>query len=559
MLKRLKSLFKGEIMETTHIIDIFNQRNPELFIDSITFNDRTKLSLKADSVVVFTGANNCGKSQILKDIHLGLSNSSRGLKTISEISPCFRGSITDDFMNSYFHPVSPNSLGEDYVLNKYDDSSHQNNRYSKKEMNKKWRDYQLDKELYGLFVRLITAETRLTTSKSFEYSGYIRENLPIIKAYENQEFAGLLSNFFRQAFDEDLIMHARPLGKIQLHVGEAPDKDAYTMAQELEYYGEITKLPNLDEQGDGMRAFASVLLEAFANKYTVTLIDEPEAFLHPPQARMIGKILAQSNLSGRQLFVATHSEDFLQGLLDADNKNLIVIRIHRDGTINHMNVLENSKIKELWSNPILRYSNIFKGLFHKKVILCESDYDCLFYQAIMDAIYESKSEVPPDILFIHCGGWKRMKDVVRPLKALNVPIVALPDFDVIVSRNEFKELTKAFDIDWTSIFGAGWDKSDKFMKEVHQFFNAKQEIKKSIKKIGRNAFTGNVAIEYANVEKTCRSAGLLIAPNGEMEGFVKDTTLEKGNWVYHVISTHDLANDPKLRDAREFVQAAIDF
>ena len=41
---------------------------PQLFVKSLTFNDGTSLNLTPNSIVVFTGANNSGKSQVLKDL-----------------------------------------------------------------------------------------------------------------------------------------------------------------------------------------------------------------------------------------------------------------------------------------------------------------------------------------------------------------------------------------------------------------------------------------------------------------------------------------------------------
>jgi hypothetical protein len=46
------------------------------------------------------------------------------------------------------------------------------------------------------------------------------------------------------------------------------------------------------------------------------VIDEPEAFLHPPQARLIGSSLVQDRRDNRQLFIATHSADILSGVLN---------------------------------------------------------------------------------------------------------------------------------------------------------------------------------------------------------------------------------------------------
>lgn len=64
--------------------------------------------------------------------------------------------------------------------------------------------------------------------------------------------------------------------------------------------------------------------------------------------------------------------------------NVTVIRTDRMDSINKMSILQNVKIKKLWGNPLLRYSNILSGLFHEKVVVCESDYGCL-----MKIIYDS--------------------------------------------------------------------------------------------------------------------------------------------------------------------------
>ena len=43
-----------------------------------------------------------------------------------------------------------------------------------------------------------------------------------------------------------------------------------------------------------MRSFASVILHLLApNTQSVLLLDEPEAFLHPPQARLLGEFIAK--------------------------------------------------------------------------------------------------------------------------------------------------------------------------------------------------------------------------------------------------------------------------
>ena len=363
----------------------------------------------------------------MRDAENCLNKSNENLQIVIKNSLYdFRGNICDEtFLKGHFI----NQQG-------YFELVGSGNSFDKNALSDWWRDRTLYNDLHLLFVKRLSTEMRLTVSNALQRD-IQPESHPIYKLYKSEQLAQEISDYFHQAFGVDLIVNRNEMRTIPLHVGQAPDKNAYTIKSQDEYYDLVSALPKLQDQGDGMRSFASILLDTFTSEHSITLIDEPEAFLHPPQARVLGKMLAKNNPNNRQLFISTHSEDFLQGLLDADNENVTVIRINRVDNINKMSILANSEIKKLWSNPLLRYSNILSGLFHEKVVVCESDYDCLFYQAVMNAMYESKGEIAPDILFIHCGGKSRAKDVVNALRAVNVPVVAICDFDLLNASQNF--------------------------------------------------------------------------------------------------------------------------
>jgi len=419
----------------------------------------------------------------------------------------------------------------------------------------RWNRHYLDSGLGNAFVKRLNTVNRISSSNALRRDNSPEKN-PIYKLYKSDRLATIISDYFHQAFHLDLVINRNEMQTVPLHVGEAPDKKAYTMEQHDEYYKLISDLPKLQEQGDGMRSFASVLLDTFTSDYCVTLIDEPEAFLHPPQARLLGKMLAKHNPQNRQLFISTHSEDFLQGLLDANSDNIIVVRIDRKGDINKISVLQNEKIKDLWGNPILRYSNILSGLFHEKVVVCESDYDCLFYQAVLDSIYENNHDISPDILFTHCGGKARVKDVVSALRAVNVAVVAITDFDVLDDSRELKALIAAFGIDWCKDL-----KSD--MEAIYKTINTEQsagnEVWKTLKKVGKAGFSGEAPAAYERAEKKCKSSGLFIVPVGEMECFDKTINKEKKDWVYYVLENYELGIEPKLEMARQFVKEIAEY
>lgn len=530
----------------TTVAEAKTSHKPQVFIKNITFNDGTSLRPERNSIVVFTGANNSGKSQVLRDIKLHLGSASYdSIIVINDIEYDYLGTFDDEvFFEEHFYP---DQLGD---YRSYDTDRFFEKRY----LHEMWNDRKFHSGFHLLFVKLLDAETRLVSSNALTRNDHPEQH-PIFKLIKSDTLAQKISDYFRQAFGVDLVPSDGDMQTVPLHVGQAPDKAQFTMDRRDIYYKEVDSLPKLQEQGDGMRSFASILLDTFTSDHTITLIDEPDAFLHPPQSRLLGKMLAKNNPENRQLLISTHSEVFLQGLLDADNENVTVIRINRDNNINEMSVLENHEIKKLWGNPLLRYSNILSGLFHEKVIVCESDYDCLFYQAVMDAIYESESEVAPDVLFTHCGGKSRIKEVVSALKAVNVPVVAVCDFDVLDDKKVFKPLVEAFGLDWETDFAP-------HMKTIYDYINGKNQdagnVRKDLKRKGKHSFDGNEYVAYEKVESLCNSAGLFIVPEGEMECFDKSVVKNKKEWVYKVLESGDLANQPALEKARRFVQAFLD-
>lgn len=450
------------------------QQKPEVFIKSLTFNDGTTLDLHHGSIIVFTGSNNSGKSQVLRDVETCLDKTlPRSPVVVKKADFEYLGEIGEKtFIQKHF---SVDQYGTYQVIG-------MNHGFDLNALKMWWKDHTLYAFTHTLFVKRISTEMRLTSSNALQRCNEPVKH-PIYKLNDSEVLAQLLSDYFHQAFGVDLIVNRNEMETIPLHVGQAPNKKEFTIEKQDEYYRRVRALPKLQDQGDGMRSFASILLDTFTSEHPITLIDEPEAFLHPPQARVLGKMLARNNLGNRQLLVSTHSEDFLQGLLDADNENITVIRIDRIGTINQMSVLPNYQIKKLWGNPLLRYSNILSGLFHEKVVVCESDYDCLFYQSVMNAIYEAKSEIAPDVLFTHCGGKSRAKDVVSALKAVNVPVVAVCDFDLLNSSQNFRPIVESFGFDWGTVLSNG-------MRKIYDSMNAKDNAWAQIKKIGKFGFTG---------------------------------------------------------------------
>lgn len=247
-------------------------QKPQVFLKSIIFNDETQLPLNYNSVIVFTGANNSGKSQVLRDVEMSLdkSNSFQTI-VIKDIKYDFLGMIDEaTFLRERFNV---NQQG-------YYEMFESGQTFAKRTLQTYWQNRTFYNNLHMLFIKRLSTEGRLTSSNALKRDYHPEQN-PIYKLNQSESLAQKLSDYFRQAFSYDLIVNRNDMRTIPLHIGQAPDKTAFTIANQDEYYNQVTKLPKLQEQGDGMRSFASILLDTFTSEYSITLIDEPEAFLHP--------------------------------------------------------------------------------------------------------------------------------------------------------------------------------------------------------------------------------------------------------------------------------------
>jgi len=546
----------------------------KIYVKSITFNDGNTYEFDHSDIIVFTGANNSGKSQVLHDIMNYFSN--KNIPRIVANNIILEN--TGDIEELKSKCVNRNGM---YFLGRI-------NIYHPDSLNEMWNNKDLH-QIAPYFVNHLSTENRLQAASPIRAFDAVNDNPlnPIQELYINDKKEAELSTLFHQAFNTDIIINRGAGSMIPIHVGQTPVKESGEDRVSIAYLSKLKELPQIQNQGDGMRSFTGILLDTFTSNHSITLIDEPEAFLHPPQARLLGKMLVKNSPCSRQLFISTHSEDFLKGLLDTDNKNIKVIRINRVDNINHMNILNNKEITTFWNDSILRYSNILSGLFHSKVVICESDTDCRFYQAMLNTIH-NEDEVGSDILFTHCGGKQRLKTVISALKSLNVKTITIADIDILNDCTTFREVTESTGIKWTDI-ETYWTIINGYVKDqraqletsevkqqIEQILgkvtvqqlpvsiadNIKKVIKLSsawskVKETGKSFFTGESYKAFLSLYDICKKNGLLIVPVGELECFYKPDSNHGTKWVNNVLETVNLKNNPELNDARKFVEEIL--
>jgi energy-coupling factor transporter ATP-binding protein EcfA2 len=563
-------------------------RKTSLHIDTLTFADGKQLTLAPNDVVLILGPNNAGKSATLRAIRNKLHDSRSNSPIVTSLT-IRRDGTSENFLKwiegwtakSDSKAPEPELVAHGISLNRsYIKSCWERNDNSIGDV-ARW------------LCQLLTAGERLricdppqNTSLS---SGGPTHPIHFLQRDDTLELQ--LSTQFRKAFGADLVVHRNAGSIVPLHIGSRPTPQEGEDRVSLSYILKVEALPQLDGQGDGMRSFAGVLLASSVGRESIFLIDEPEAFLHPPQAKLLGTLLVEQRGKSRQLFIATHSSDILQGVLDTNIPDVKILRIRRNGDNNTINILNNQSVRELWSDPLLRYSNIFDALFHEAVVVCEADSDCRFYSAMLKAALTTRSSdsKQPDLMFTHCGGKARLPLVVRALRELDVPVHVVADFDVLSDEYILKSIVEGLGADW-STFSVDWkivksaidgkrpeldaaqvrsellkvldavvttelpEKSRLELQSVIRRSNAW-----SIAKVGGKAFvpSGDPSKACDRLLTGLRRIGLHVVEVGELEGFARTVGGHGPKWVNEVLSK-DLVNDPELSQARHFSLSLIE-
>lgn len=561
---------------------------PRAWVDKLTFSDGTTLTLDKSDIVLLVGPNNAGKSAALRAVRDKLRDPANVSPVVSSVSVAREGEPDDlvGWIASFArqHESSPadpifQALGIGIHISR---ARHF------------WQSGGSSLgELSRFFCHLVTADERLQAANPAQNIAVVREapTNPIHYLLRDDRLETKLSGQFKKAFGVDLVVHRNAGNQIPLHTGQKPVPAPGQDRVSFEYIRQIETLPPLQSQGDGMRSFAGVLLYTSVGRESILLIDEPEAFLHPPQARQLGKMLVADKPVERQLFVATHSGDILRGVLDAQSANVRVVRIRRSGAVNIVRQLDNAKIAELWNDPLLRYSNILDGMFHEKVIIGESDSDARFFAAMLDAVIEARGPETrrPDVMFTHCGGKDRLAVVIRALREVDVPVIAVADFDVLSNEHPLRDVVESAGGNWDTI-RSDWSQvkaaidskkpelsAPEVVNEIQtilgqitdQIFpdSAKKAVQKifrrsspwaSAKEVGK-AFvpSGQPTQAYERLVSGLKQLGIHIVETGELEGFARSVGNHGPRWVNAVLKK-DLKTDTELEQARLFVSSFID-
>jgi len=552
----------------------------------IVFKDGT--AIEPGSLTVIIGPNNAGKSRVLKDI---VAKTTRN--TQNQIIP---GVVVDDV--EWTLPQSIQELHETYHIERYQHEDGywifrtlapelcQESQLNIGMMGMSWlpwyegqyqsqgtNKFPFFAEHFGrAMIAFLTTEHRLQLVKESPSPAHEKEVSNLLQALFHAErtVENSIRTLVKRAFKREIILDFTLLTRLQLRVGD----DFSTVPPDLRDAKPIlAKHDKLDEQGDGLRSFVGILVALLAMKRSLFLIDEPEAFLHPPQAFKIGEFLAQQANNTRQIILATHSVDVLRGIL-SKTQNVAILRIDRVSNTNYFRQLDPDRLKELVNDPLLSSARVLDGLFYSGAVVVEADSDARFYQTT-----SRKRKAESDFHFVNADNKQTVPRIAKMYRDMGVRCAGIVDFDVLNDSAEFKKQLEALALNEEQ-FGEALtirenigqaakelspderlEKAKQQMTELlssvkaiqdsttasdkkrmlQKIDRACQEIAdstkswKQFKQQGRAALSPELQTQFDRLWDICAEKGLFINPCGELESMLAEygiaPTTDKRGWI----------------------------
>jgi len=442
----------------------------------------------------------------------------------------------------------------------------------------------------AFLVHRLDTESRLTITNRVTsidpYSDQPQAYIHVLQA--NEGWRRKASEEVRAAFGVDVIINWGAGSQVGFHVGQEPERGPDRDRVSEAYLNELNRLPRLDWEGDGIRSFVGGLLAALCGAHPLLMIDEPEAFLHPPQARRLAAALARTaEALGRQLIIATHSADVVRGALE-ESQQVSVCRITRETTadadLNHASLLKSDQLAELWSKPLLRSSAAFDGLFHEGVVVCEADADCRFYEAILRRM-EVRGDIKraADLHFVHGAGTGQLATLARAYRSLDTRTAVLADLDLLRNEAEIADVISAL--------GANFEDTQSLFRSVHAALSSsppltgfedflsearatlddsekagavsaekRRELQRLLenaadwseaKRYGITKLRGGALRDAQKLLEECAALGLFLVPVGELECWWPEGPAAKNEWFLPAIK--------KIVEDQDSLPEATDF
>lgn len=304
----------------------------------------------------------------------------------------------------------------------------------------------------------------------------------------------------------------------------------------LAFHSEATLI---SDASDGVKAFVGMLTTLIAGEPKITLIDEPEAFLHPALCARLGKeITSALSETNRRLFIATHSASFLMGCIQG-GAPLNIVRLTYDYSTATARLLAKDKLTPLMRHPLLRSVGVLNALFYNAVIVTEADADRAFYQEINERLLLANDPRGLEgCLFLNAQNKQTVWDIVQPLRELGIPAAGIVDIDVLKEGGAVwqKPMDGAY-VPKLSHSALGTERS--------ALLRAFEATGKDMKRDGGiKLLSGSDREACVNFLTKLADYGIFVVPSGEVESWLDAISVSrnKGTWLTTIFQA--MGEDP---------------
>ena len=405
-------------------------------------------------VNVIVGPNNSGKSRLLKEIRDYLTGDYKNLSLLQRLDFPYPDNFDELNMTYDIESKMRQDLYGNWMLKVYNSKPNQAldmnaslESYYSRNVNvfgENWKEQFANAvkqknnadflNWFGcLFFQYIGTEERLTICKQQRNYGMDSNATNYLTAFKfNDILLKSLADKVKQIFKQDIYLDTQTLGdRLVFRVGENLESICNGPTPNETEAINLFEKDMLDAQGDGLKSFVSTFLSLNYDKNEILLIDEPEAFLHPPLARQMGEMIGESENKDKIIFVATHSVEVLKGIL-SKCQDVNVIRITQpEPHKNSVKLINQDVLNEVLQNPLLRVSRILEGLFCDRVIITEAEADELVYQELIDKLFPESG-----LFFAHGQNKQTLAPIARFYQEIGVKYEIIVDFDVLKEPRE---------------------------------------------------------------------------------------------------------------------------
>lgn len=521
----------------------------KIIFNSEKFYTKSKLEIEPGNLMVIVGPNNSGKTRVLEDIKTYLTSENK-MQLLSEVvlEP---SSTKDEFINSLkkFEKSGTEDPTNDFInlfrpsYSKSKDPINFTTKYA--QIDSYYNDHihstGVIPQISNLTTFSLDAITRFELLRKQENTSYEQPQNFFGLIYNNDELRENIRDQIYNEFGYYFYLDTKhPPGQISIKLSGTRLKGT-EKSEEIGDVKEIGKLLPISNYGHGVQAFSSILITVSSSPCDIILIDEPEAFLHPPQALHLGRSL--SNITEQRkgsTIIVTHSPEILMGCVE--NSNVTILRITYDKKLGTVKQIDPKLLLELNNTPKLRSTSLFDSFFYKYSIVVEGDSDRVFYSEI-NRIIEKKGI--DDTKFLGSFGKHSIVELVTPLRKIGIPTVAVYDFDSIkhIENFPFNRHLKQMGIPNSKIQYV--EKERKFIET--KFAELDMDKKEFYQKSGLESLSGDDLDRAKKFLDFLKKYGIFILPKGSMESWVKELDLPSGNKQLFVERFLDLIKNKNNR------------